>query len=112
MIGVACSPSEEPVVREFFELFKTPWEFYRSGRPYRVILCTGDCSALLEATEEGGHSQPHQQTAKPTVVIYSGDRTSFDDQRHIALHTSPGGATLPLSGTEVRISGQSAKFGP
>ena len=31
MIGVIADPAEHDVVREFFELFKTPWEFYRSG---------------------------------------------------------------------------------
>src|SRR4029079_8244707 len=31
---------EEPWVREFFELFKTPWEFHRSGRTYSVVLST------------------------------------------------------------------------
>ena len=29
MIGVIADPAEADVVREFFELFKTPWEFYR-----------------------------------------------------------------------------------
>ena len=31
MIGVIADPAEHNVVREFFELFKTPWEFYRAG---------------------------------------------------------------------------------
>ena len=30
------------MVCEFFELFKTPWEVYESGRPYDVVLCAGD----------------------------------------------------------------------
>lgn len=42
MIGVIANPSDSPVVQEFFELFKTPWEFYRSGRTYDVVLCSGD----------------------------------------------------------------------
>jgi hypothetical protein len=32
MIGIIANPTEHSVVREFFELFKTPWEFYRSDR--------------------------------------------------------------------------------
>ncbi len=31
-----------PVVEEFFELFKTPWELYRPGRAYDVIIVTAD----------------------------------------------------------------------
>src|SRR5215471_1682714 len=42
MIGIVANPSERPVVSEFFELFKTPWEFYRDGQRYDVVLCTGD----------------------------------------------------------------------
>ena len=42
MIGVIADPADADVVREFFELFKTPWEFYRSDRQYDVLLCAGD----------------------------------------------------------------------
>jgi hypothetical protein len=42
VIGVIADPSDHDVVREFFELFKTPWEFYRSDRRYDVVLCAGD----------------------------------------------------------------------
>ena len=41
MIGVIASPSKSAVVREFFELFKTPWEWCRIGRRYEVLLCAG-----------------------------------------------------------------------
>ncbi len=40
MIGVIANPAEHLVIREFFELFKTPWEFYRDGRQYDVLLTT------------------------------------------------------------------------
>ncbi len=29
MIGVAAAEADRSAVQEFFELFKTPWEFYR-----------------------------------------------------------------------------------
>jgi hypothetical protein len=42
MIDVIADPKDQDVVREFFELFKTPWEFYcRDGR-YELLLCAGD----------------------------------------------------------------------
>ena len=40
MIGVAVHANEEGSVTEFFELFKTPWEFYRHDARYDVLICT------------------------------------------------------------------------
>ena len=40
MIGVAVSPNEWDTVREFFELFKTPWEPAVAGPTYRVVVST------------------------------------------------------------------------
>ena len=49
MIGVIATSPDHAVIREFFELFKTPWEFYRHDRSYDVVLCVGDgqCRDLL-----------------------------------------------------------------
>jgi len=44
MIGVIADPSQNRVVCEFFELFKTPWEFHRSERKYDVVLCCGNAA--------------------------------------------------------------------
>jgi hypothetical protein len=40
MISVHANVAEEPVIREFFELFKTPWRFYRPGVAVDILLCT------------------------------------------------------------------------
>jgi hypothetical protein len=50
MIGVIAKPSDFSVVEEFFELFKTPWEFYRHGQRYDVLLCCAD-SLTSEVTD-------------------------------------------------------------
>ena len=42
MIGVIGKPGQAALVEEFFELFKTPWEFYRRGRTYDVVVSTAD----------------------------------------------------------------------
>ena len=42
MIGVIADPADHVVVREFFELFKTPWEFYSADRQYAAVLSAGD----------------------------------------------------------------------
>ncbi len=39
-IGVICEESEIAIVREFFQLFKTPWELYQSRKKYEVVLST------------------------------------------------------------------------
>jgi peptidoglycan/xylan/chitin deacetylase (PgdA/CDA1 family) len=42
MIGVSAKSSDEKIVREFFELFKTEWEFERLGVDYDVIIRSAD----------------------------------------------------------------------
>lgn len=41
MIGVQANEDELEVAREFFELFKTPWEPVTAGRKYQIVLSTG-----------------------------------------------------------------------
>src|SRR5215475_11508626 len=40
MIGVIANGIDQSTVAEFFELFKTPWEFWRPGTRYDVLLCS------------------------------------------------------------------------
>ncbi len=40
MIGVISKPNQLEAVEEFFQLFKTPWEFYRPGTAYSVVIAT------------------------------------------------------------------------
>jgi hypothetical protein len=68
MIGVIADPEEREVVREFFELFKTPWEFHRTGRRYEVLVCADDGQI--------------DDTAR-LVVLYTGRRVHFDDAHNI-----------------------------
>jgi hypothetical protein len=49
VIGVITRRSQLPVVEEFFELFKTPWEVYRPGTAYDVIVATTDPVTELDA---------------------------------------------------------------
>jgi hypothetical protein len=68
MIGVIADTSQHDVIREFFELFKTPWEFYRTGHRYEVLLCAGDFQFDTDAR---------------LVLVYAGRRTHFDDEKKI-----------------------------
>src|SRR5690349_3279471 len=38
MIGVVAEDIDLVAVREFFELFKSPWELYQPGKHYDVLL--------------------------------------------------------------------------
>ena len=69
VIGVIANPSDAPVVREFFELFKTPWEWYRHGSTYDVVLCG-------EGAEDGAFSSK-------LVVVYGAARSAFDANHQV-----------------------------
>jgi hypothetical protein len=96
MIGVIADSAERDVVREFFELFKTPWEFYRRDRRYAVLLCA-----------EGGQ---FDETAK-LVLFYAGKRMHFDDKHKIETgcqrrHT----CILSYQGNRITIYGDTLTF--
>jgi hypothetical protein len=95
MIGVAVSPTERLVVTEFFELFKTPWEFYRSSGRYDVVLTTADilCS---EATG--------------LVLILNGKTTSFEIEQKIKVTSRAGGFVMSGEGERLPIYGTLATF--
>lgn len=87
MIGVIAPASDLDVVREFFELFKTPWEPFRPNRHYDVLVCTGG---------ERCHG-----TAK-LVLVYAGGKTAFDDEWKIAIGAERAGTCI-LSSQRNRI---------
>lgn len=63
MIGVLAKPQETEIVEEFFQLFKTPWEFYNSLHRYDVLLVAG-------------HTVPESDAS--LVVIYAGEKLPSD----------------------------------
>ena len=97
MIGVIANPADQAVVREFFELFKTPWEFYRSDRRYDVLLSTGDTSF-------------HGTNAK-LVLIYAGKKIPFDAEEKIQIESQRSNSCILLyKGTRIPIYGGSITF--
>ena len=62
MIGVISRPEQSAVVEEFFQLFKTPWEFHQPGRAYDVVVSTTgdapevDASLLLVSSSNPARS--------------------------------------------------------
>jgi hypothetical protein len=96
MIGVIADPLERSIVSEFFELFKTPWEFYRSGRHYDVLLCS-----------DGG--SPDQYSAKLTL-LYAGQKLEFDAEEQIEVTSPKNTSMLSYRGLPIPISGSSIAF--
>jgi hypothetical protein len=92
MIGVIADVAEQDVIREFFELFKTPWEFYRNGRRYEVVICT--------ASGEFGRN-----SAK-VVLLYAG-RKVLSDKR---VEARSGARILAYQRNRIPIYGDSVTF--
>ena len=96
MIGVIADRADEDVVREFFELFKTPWEFFNEGRRYNVLLCAGD---------------PPPDVSARVVVLYAGRTTGWDSARRIgAGRTLSHSVDLVHGGERIPIYGKVLTF--
>ena len=96
MIGVLTDPAEQEVVREFFELFKTPWEFYGGNRKYDVLLCAsnGQCDATASL-----------------VLVYASKKTDFDDEQKISIGRQRKNACiLKYEGNHLPLYGESISF--
>jgi hypothetical protein len=97
MIGVVSNSLEESVVREFFELFKTPWEFYKENRKYDVILCDGPCT--------------FDENAAKLILIYSGRKLPVDDARGMQVLARGNDArTVPYREFQIPIYGDQVSF--
>ncbi len=96
MIGVMVDPADEIVTREFFELFKTPWEIYRENEGYDVVLCSGAVADHVNAK---------------IVVIYASQPTRLEGARNIETRGSDGqGGALVYRGDRLPIYGDSVRF--
>lgn len=74
MIGVISKEIEVNAVQEFFQLFKTPWEFFAPGRDYDVIIASS------------GYT-PENVNAK-ALIIYSSASILWDREREISHQNS------------------------
>jgi hypothetical protein len=94
-IGVLARPDDHAAVCEFFELFKTPWEFCRRDRRYQVLL-----------QADGGDTD----ASADVVVLYGCEATPFD---HVCRRL-PGAPrptpTLSWDGELLPIYGSAAPF--
>ncbi len=96
MIGVLCGKVECTAIDEFFQLFKTPWEYYRAGISYDVIVCCGVTSSGYSAD---------------LIIVCGDERLSFDDENGILLGSQSTGfvctdsGRLPVYGARSTLAG-------
>ncbi|HEY2471984.1 MAG TPA: hypothetical protein VGI45_29635 [Terracidiphilus sp.] len=88
MIGVKARPGQEWAVEEFFELFKTPWEFFRSDQVYDVVIATSNDVPKID---------------KGLLLIYQAEHLEWDErhslvgsERRNAGSVKHGNVTLPI----------------
>ena len=91
MIGLIAKPDDHDVAREFFELFKTPWEFYRAEEQYDVVLCVSEelpAGAVLEAK---------------LIIVYAGQELRYDRETKIEVGSHLKGGTVSYKGERFPI---------
>ena len=95
MIGVLADATEHSVIREFFELFKTPWEFYRTGSHYDVLIC----------------SEPLVPDSSAKLIIIPGAKpTIFDRENGIEICSQRANRVLRYGGKRLPVYGNCLTF--
>jgi hypothetical protein len=102
LIGVIAKLDEKPVVEEFFELFKTPWEFYSPDQRYDAVIATTDEIPRIETK---------------LLIVYGSGNRSIDARNGIVLGSRFHGGSLtyqqrllPLYGEVLTFEKNSAGF--
>jgi hypothetical protein len=95
MIGVVANEAEHPAVAEFFELFKTPWEFHRPGAHYDVLVCS--------------NSLVPENSAR-LLLLYGAQRQAFEECRSMKTRSAPGHDFVSFRGERMPIYGSCLLF--
>lgn len=95
MIGVVANESDYDAVREFFELFKTPWEFHRPGARYEVLLSS---NAVIPENDAR------------LLLLYGSGRQEFDDRHNVHSKATPGPEMVSFRGERLPIFGSVLLF--
>ncbi|MBA2525507.1 MAG: hypothetical protein H0V18_06940 [Pyrinomonadaceae bacterium] len=103
MIGVVAKDTDHPVVTEFFQLFKTHWEFWLPERTYEVLLC---CETVIPDNQA---SLVVAYTSEPAVDFGSVVSNSSDSP---TLLVFPTGERLPVYGNCLTFGEGSGSFAP
>jgi hypothetical protein len=97
VIGVILKDGQLPIVEEFFELFKTPWEICTRGRTYDVVVATHDEGSLPQAR---------------LVIIFGSRNMGNDTQLGIEAGTRRQGGAVSYEKASLPIYGELLTFVP
>ena len=97
MIAVQAEEAERAAVVEFFELFKTPWRFFRDGGQTDVLICS---------------QADVPQTDAALLLIYGGKPKPFDEEMGLQPRAQQPNTMLSCKGGRVPVYGSSLAFGP
>jgi len=95
MIGVVANEAEHPVIAEFFELFKTPWEFYRPNAHYDVLICS---------------NSPVPENSAGLLLLYGVQQHAFEDCLNMKTRPAPGDDFVSFCGHRMPIYGSCLLF--
>jgi hypothetical protein len=95
MIGVVANEAEHRVVVEFFELFKTPWEFHRPGAHYDILICS--------------NSMVPENNAR-LLFLYGAQRQAFEECRSIRTISASKHDFVSFRGERIPIYGSCLLF--
>lgn len=95
MIGVVAKPEQLGVVEEFFELFKTPWEFYRPDGRYDVVISTSGSVPQSDAS---------------LLVVFSSRSADIDARLGLKSGTPHCGGMLAHGADTIPIYGELLTF--
>lgn len=88
MIGIIAEKTETAAAKEFFQLFKTPWEFYKTDKYYDVVLLTRDTTRKLNSR---------------FIIIYGADKKRLDSEYGIVLGPKTRNVILEYNGIRFPI---------
>jgi hypothetical protein len=94
VIGVVSKQNETRWVQEFFELFKTPWEFYVPNRRYDLVLTTSAAMPVGLNTA--------------AVVVYASHAVEWDREFGIEIVSRKKSDWLQWDGSEFPVYGEVA----
>ena len=95
LVGVLCRENERNAAIEFFELFKTAWEFFQENHSYSVVLSTnGYCP----------------KTDAKVVILFSSSSLSFDENNSISVEPIKEEVFLDIEGQDLPIYGNVASI--
>jgi hypothetical protein len=95
MIGIICQEQQRPFVKEFYELFKTPWEFFTATSSYDVVVITAPTPVVPDAR---------------LVVVFGACEYSWDVDRVVEMPTGRGSIHVDHCGHRFPVYGGAARL--